>query len=61
MLTQLSHTARGHLPRDGAAHGGLGTPTSTVNQNTLSQTGQSDGGNTSLEIPSSQVTHGCAK
>ena len=42
------------MPRDGAAHSGLGPPTSIINQENSSTgmfTGQSDGGSSSIEVP----------
>ena len=38
MISQHSHTAQDHLPRDGAAPGGLGPPTSVIHQDNLPQT-----------------------
>lgn len=38
LLSLLSCTTQDHLPRDGAAHSGMDTPTSTTNQENATQT-----------------------
>lgn len=51
-----SSTTSDHLLRGGTAHSGRGLPTPVVNQeNARKLKGQSDGGNSSTEGPSSQV------
>jgi hypothetical protein len=49
ILSLLSYTAQTHLPRDDAAHSGLGPPTSITNEDLFSD---------QVEVPSSQVTVG---
>jgi hypothetical protein len=55
---------QGHLPIGDIAQSGLGLPTSTVNQEhapTDMPTGQSDGGNVSIEVPFSPDDSSCVK
>ena len=50
LLSLLSYRTQVGLPRSGASHSGLVSPTS------ISHQGQADGGDSSVSIPSSQVT-----
>lgn len=57
MLSYLSYVAQGHLPRAVIAHSGLGTPTQLQPRKypTDIATGQSKGGNSSIQVPSLQL------
>jgi len=58
LLIFLPHTAQIHPSRRGTIHNELGPPTSIINQGdvpTDMSTGQSDGANSSVEVPTSQV------
>lgn len=57
LFSLLSYITQDHLLRDGPAHCELGPSISIINQESVPQTcwGQSDGGNLSTEVPSSQV------
>lgn len=55
LLNQLSYTIQDPLPRSGTAQSGTNPPVTVNNQENAPQilTGQSDGGSSSLEAPSS--------
>lgn len=58
MVSLLPYTTQEHLPKSGSAHSGLGLHTSVINQENASidmPTGQTNGGNSVIEILSSQV------
>jgi hypothetical protein len=60
LLSYVSYTAQVHLHRDGPAHSGLDSPTSTSNQEMPQglATGQTDQFISSAEVPFSFVTLG---
>ena len=57
MFFWISYIAQVDLPRDGAAHSGQCPATSIINHQsfTVIGTGQSDQGNSSIEIPSNDL------
>lgn len=63
MLSFLSYIAQVHLAKDVATHSGLHPPVSIIIQHPLTDrsTNQSDLGNSSIKLPSPQVTLDCVK
>lgn len=58
----LSKIHQDHLLEDGTTYSGLGPPTPIINKENTpmnTPTEQSDGGNSSVQVPSSQVTPVC--